>query len=198
MIREKIINTLEKHVWIKYILESSDLSTEALYRQALKSLNNGETEKSISYIILTIESDERFIPIQHFAKTMIFSLSDEFIKKRGHTVKEKNKDLNSYIISLCSKEKDFEKEITIKQNMILSLEEKFQSTSSFSKMLNKKSFNSEINKLKEDVRKLNDEITNIKKEISKISDLCNIEEYIKVITLILEIVTFPRKYKLML
>jgi predicted nucleic acid-binding Zn-ribbon protein len=82
--------------------------------------------------------------------------------------------------------------------MILNLEEKFQMSSSFSKILNKKSFNSEISKLKEDIRKLNDEISNIKKEISKISDLCNIEEYIKVITLILEIVTFPRKYKLML
>ncbi|GIW21283.1 MAG: hypothetical protein KatS3mg068_0290 [Candidatus Sericytochromatia bacterium] len=194
MLREILVKSLEKHVWVKYILEPSELSVEALYRQALKSLNNGDTEKAISYIILTLEIDNRFIPIQHFAKTMIFSLSDEFIKKRGHIIKEKHKDLNQYINFLCDKEKDLEKEVTIKQNTILNLEENFEKGSSFSKMINKKSFNSQITELKEDIRRINDEISSTKKEISKIIELCNIEEYIKVITLILEIVTFPRKY----
>jgi hypothetical protein len=198
MIRDIIIRNLEKHVWVKYLLEESSLSTEALYRQALKSINIGETEKAISYIILTLESDEKFIPIQHFARTIIFSLSDEFIKKKGNIIKEKHKDLNKYIMSLCNKQKDLEKEITIKQNTILSLEEKFEVSSSFYKILNKKSFSLEVAKLREDIIKLNEQVSNIKKEISKISELCNIEEYIRVLTLILEIVTFPRKYNLML
>jgi len=195
VINEILANTFEKHIWARYIKELSfEPSIETLYANALLNLNKHETEKAITYIILTLEADLNFRPAQHLARTMLFGLSEEFLKKKGPAIKEKNRDLNKYLFSLKQSEIKLEKEILVLQNNIAKITAKLNEGFSISSFFKKKENSSQLNACKEQINVLNNELPKIKKEISKISEIAQIEEYTKVIALILEVVMHPRRF----
>lgn len=197
MIREVLSKTFEKHISLRYIRDLSfQPQIETLYTKALYYLNSGDTEKSITYIILALEEDINYIPIHHLSRTMLFSLSDEFIKKKGLSIKEKHHNLNKYLYALENKLSKQEKELVVFQNDLSKTEEALNKGFSLMKLLNKKSYTNKVNLLNEEINKLNSDIKKTKKDIWCISDLCKIEEYIKIISLVLEVSNYPKRFSL--
>ncbi len=197
MLKEILVKTFDKHIWARYLKELSfQPSIETLYASAIGNLNKHETEKAITYIILTLEFNSEYEPAQHLSRVMLFGLSEEFIKKRGPTFKEKHSDLNKYLVSLEQTSSKLEKELVILQNNISKIEQKLKEGFSLSSFLKKKDFTNKLIQMKEELSSGNSELTRLKKEISKVSDIAKIEEYMKVIAFILEYVSFPKRFAL--
>lgn len=198
MIKDAITARFPKHVWSRYIKEFSfSPSQDTLYTSALSSLNKGETEKSITYLIMLFDRDIKYEPGHHLARLMLFSLSEEFVKRKGHNVKEKHPDLNKYLLKLEEKVEKIEQEIISTQNSISKLEGKIKDTSFIGSILKGKENKQNIRELKTQVENLTQELSNTKKEITMISDISKIEEYTKIIALVLEIVTHPKRFSIM-
>lgn len=198
MIKEALSTRFPKHVWSRYIKEFSFApSQDTLYTSALSSLNKGETEKSITYLIMIFDRDIKYEPGHHLARLMLFSLSEEFVKRKGHNVKEKHPDLNKYLSKLEEKSEKIDKEIILAQNNISKLEGKLKDASFIGSILKGKENKQQIRELKTQIENLSQDLTNTKKEITMVSDISKIEEYTKVIALVLEIVTHPKRFSIM-
>lgn len=195
MLKEIIANSFEKHISGRYIKDLSfNPPAETLYATALGNLNNHETEKAITYLILALDSEPNYQPAQHLGRVMLFTMSEEFIKKKGPSYKEKHPDLNKYIFSLEQNYTKAEKEMISLQNNITKLEAKMNEGFSLSSFLKKRETSGQLANMKEEMNKLNDELPRLKKELSKVSELVKIEEYAKIIAFILNVVTYPKRF----
>jgi hypothetical protein len=197
MLKDILAKTFDKHIWARYLKELSfQPSIETLYASAIGNLNKHETEKTITYIILTLESDIGYEPAQHLSRIMLFGLSEEFIKKKGPSFKEKHSDLNKYLINLEQTYTKLERELVVLQNNISKMEQKLKEGFSLSSFLKKKDFTNQLSQMKDEAYNNSNEILRLKKEISKVTDVAKIEEYMKVIAFILEYVSYPKRFAL--
>lgn len=195
MIREIITQRLEKSIWSRYFKDMSfKPSTDTIYRNILGSLKENDTEKAISFIIVILEIDINFEPVHHLLRLLIFSLSEEFIKKKGPTIKNKNPELNKYILSIEKQISNYEKEIILAQNNISKLEAKLKEGFSLNTLFRKKSLEEQVIQLRQEIIQTSESINKLKKDLVNATDLCKVEEYMKVSALILDIVTNQKKF----
>lgn len=195
MIKQIIADRLDKGIWLRYIKDMSfKPAIETIYNNILTSLNGHDTEKAITYLIIILETDINFEPAHHLLKLMLFSLSEEFLKKKGPTLKNKHRDLNKYILSLEKNINALEREIILLQNNISKLESKLNEGFSITNLFKKNSINSQITQMRENIFKNSDEINKIRKDLVIAWDLCKIEEYMKISALLLEIVNNQQKF----
>lgn len=194
MIKKILSDKFDKRIYSRYIKDLSFTpSIDTLYSNVLSCLNNHETEKAISYMIMILDNDIKFEPIQHLARLLLFSLSEEFIKKKGHAIKSKHPDIFKYLAALENKCLNIERDIIILQNNILKTEEKLKE-SFINSFLKKREFNSQITNMREEIFRNNDELAKTKKEIVVVNELCKIEEYTKLIAVLLDVVTNPHRF----
>ena len=195
MIKKIISEKFEKRIYTRYIKEISFMpAVDTLYATVLSNLSNHETEKAITYMIMIAENDIKFEPLQHLARLMLFSLSEDFIKKKGHSLKERHPNIFKYLTSLEDKTLSIEKEIIILQNNILKIEDKMNEGFSLNSFLKKKDYNNQIHNMREEIFKKNDELVKIKKEIVNVTEISTIEEYTKIIALILDVISNPQRF----
>jgi predicted RNase H-like nuclease (RuvC/YqgF family) len=190
LITKAVQGTFEPHVCKRYIKEFNfgvDAKPDDAYALAIKFLNQSETEICISYIIAALDISKEHNPSFHLAKTMVFSLAEEFEKSGGQLYKQKNPDLNKYVLLLEKNVQKFESEVLGFKNNLKQLESE---TGMFAKMKNK----SKIAELQAQIPEVNDKIDKNKKELKKVMYLAQIEEYSKVLSLIMEVLTFPSRY----
>ena len=139
MIKHLISERYPRHIWIRYIKEISFTpSLETLYTTALGFLNKNETERVITYLIIMFESDITYEPAHHLARLILFSLSEEFVKKKGYNLKQKHKDLNRHIIALGEKSLSIERELVVLQNNFSKIENQLKEISFLESILKKK------------------------------------------------------------
>jgi hypothetical protein len=165
----------------------SDPKADDIYAMALKFLNQGETEICISYIIASLDVDKDHNPTFHLAKTMLFSLGEEFERSEGNIYKQKHNDLHKYFKLIEKNIEKLESELTSSKNSLKQLESE---TGIFAKMKNK----SKIAELNFQIPEISEKLDKNKKEYKKLIYLLQIEEYTKVLSLMLEVITFPSRY----
>lgn len=158
-----------------------------IYSMALKFLNQGETEICVSYIIASLDIDKDHNPTFHLAKTMLFSLGEEFEKSEGNIYKQKHNDLHKYFTLIEKNIEKLENELTSSKNSLKQLESE---TGIFAKMKNK----SKIAELNSQIPEVSEKLDKNKKEYKKLVYLLQVEEYTKVLSLMLEVITFPSRY----
>lgn len=195
MIREIITQRLDKSIWIRYFKDISfKPSPDTIYKNILSSLKDNDTEKAISFIIIVLEIDIDFEPVHHLLRLLIFSLSEEFIKKKGHNIKSKNPDLNKYIFNIEKQITNFEREIIIAQNNISKIESRFKEGFSLNTLFRKKWLEEQIVQMREEIITYSESINKLRKDLSIATDLCKVEEFMKISALILDIVTNQKKF----
>lgn len=190
LITKAVQGTFEPQVTKRYLREFNfgpDPKSDDIYAMALKFLNQGETEICISYIIASLDINKEHNPTFHLAKTMVFSLSEEFEKSNGQLYKQKNSDLTKYVQLLEKNISKLEADLMSQKNALKQLEGE---TGMFAKMKNK----SKIAELQAEIPEINDKLEKNKKEVKKVSYLSQVEEYMKILSLIMEVITFPSRY----
>lgn len=190
LITKAVQGTFEPHITKRYLREfnfGADPKADDIYALALKFLNQGETEICVSYIIASLDVDKEHNPTFHLAKTMVFSLSEEFEKSGGQLYKQKHSDLVKYTQLLEKNISKLEADLMTTRNSLKQLEGE---TGMFAKMRNK----AKIAELQTEIPEITDKVDKNKKEIKKVSYLSQVEEYMKILSLIMEVITFPSRY----
>lgn len=195
MIKDVITNRIEKAIWVKYIKEMSfKPSTDTIYKNILSSLKENDTEKAISYMITILDIDINFEPVHHLLTLLVFSLSEEFIKNKGHNIKSNHPDLNKYLGAIEKKISSTEKDIILTQNNLSKTEAKLKEGFSLNNLFKKKANEEQINTLKNDILTHSENLTKLRKDLNIVIELCKIEEYMKISALVLEIVNNQKKF----
>jgi predicted RNase H-like nuclease (RuvC/YqgF family) len=190
LITKAVQGTFEPQITKRYLREFNfgpDPKADDVYALALKFLNQGETEICVSYVIAALDVEKDHNPTFHLAKTMLFSLSEEFEKSNGNLYKQKHADLNKYLQIL-------EKNIAKLESDLMGLRNNLKQLESETGFLQKMKNKSRIAELQAEIPESSDKLDKNKKEIKKVSYLSQIEEYTKILSLILEVITFPSRY----
>jgi predicted RNase H-like nuclease (RuvC/YqgF family) len=190
LITKAVQGTFDPNVSKRYLKSfnfGNDPKADDIYALALKFLNQGETEICISYIIASLDTEKDHNPTFHLAKTMLFSLGEEFEKSGGQIYKQKNPDLLKYMQLLEKNIAKIETELMGMKNNLRQLESE---TGMFAKMKNK----SKIAELTSQITENDEKLDKNKKELKKVSYLSQMEEYTRILSLILEVITFPSRY----
>lgn len=190
LITKAVSGTFDPKIAKRYLREFNfgvDPKADDIYSMALKFLNQGETEICVSYIIASLDVEKDHNPTFHLAKTMLFSLSEEFEKSNGQLYKQKHNDLIKYMELLEKNIKKLEGDLLSLNNNLKQLEGE---TGFLQKMKNK----SKIAEVQAEIPEVSDKLDKNKKEMKKVTYLSQIEEYTKILSLILEVITFPSRY----
>jgi len=184
-------SVLERSLVNRYIRSSADFSMSArdYYNAALKDLNAKDSEGAIHHLIMSLSSENNHEPSLHLVKTMLFGLSKKFAESGGETWKQRFGTLGKWILHLEKQVTDIDKNILILKNQ--KLKEKEQGLWLFlAKLFFPKKFESIENK----IVRMNTDKENLKKQIMVATKIAQMEEYAKVLSLILEICLYPARY----
>lgn len=190
LITKAIQGTFDPQVCKRYLRDFNfgpNPNPDDIYSLALKFLNQSETEIAISYIISALDVSKDHNPTFHLAKTMVFSLSEEFERNQGAMYKQKQNDLKKYMMLLEQNIKRSDSAILDFKNELKKLE---ADTGFFAKMKNK----SRIAELQATLPEESDKLDKNKSELKKVTYLAQIEEYMKLLSLVMEVITFPSRY----
>lgn len=190
LITKAIQGTFDPQVCKRYLRDfnfGANPNPDDIYSLALKFLNQSETEIAISYIISALDVSKDHNPTFHLAKTMVFSLSEEFERNQGSMYKQKQNDLKKYMMLLEQNIKRSDSAILDFKNELKKLE---ADTGFFAKMKNK----SRIAELQATLPEESDKLDKNKSELKKVTYLAQIEEYMRLLSLVMEVITFPSRY----
>lgn len=198
-LKNVLLKTLGEVKSARYLkgLDFVYIDSNDIYQGALSSLLNGNTEKTIKCIIFGLDLDRENLSILHLARTMLFSLSEDFHDGKGDIYRQKyNNDLNKGLEQLNEKFKkckksleELDEKIELKSKEIEIAKKNF-----FTYFFKRTRLNSELNSLEAQRVNIMSEIGLIEQEIEDISNLVKIEDYIKILSLILEVCIFPSRF----
>jgi hypothetical protein len=183
---------------VKYLqgLDFVYIDSTDIYQGALANLLNGNTEKTLKCLIFGLDLDRENTSIIHLARTMLFSLSEDFYESNGDIYRQKYNDLEKANQQLKEKIKltkteveSLNKEIKEIGRTLDSSQRKFSLFNFKKGRLKKKLLNSKLQ-----ISNINIEISKLEEDLDNISILVKIEEYMKVLGLVLEVCVFPVRF----
>lgn len=214
------ITSTKKHVLIKKVLptiigeERSDnylkglnfvyIDAHDIYEKSLNSLMSGETELCLKFMIFGLDYDRKYAPLLNLCRTMLFGMSDILQEGDFDTYKHKYQYLNKGKLSLMKKVDKLynEKEgISSKvQELEIKLEDAKPQFFSLKKLyftykLSYKELKPIIDKYNNEIKNIDIAITGIQDEITTLQRLSNLEEYVKILKLIVEVCTVPTRFE---
>jgi len=162
----------------------------------ISNLLNGHTEKTLKCIIFGLDLDRDNTSILHLARTMLFSLSEDFYENGGDLYRQKYSDLEKASEQLTIKIKKMSKETQEIEKLIEEQEEIIEKARKnfFSFFFKKKSLNSKLEELKANAINIRSEVSRFREEVENINLLAKIEEYLKVLGMVLEVCIFPIRF----
>lgn len=176
----------------------------SVYQAALTHLLSGKTEKAIIHIVYGLDLDRNNMQLLHLCKTMLLSISEYLFENNTEVYRQKYPDLHKAEQDLNKNEREYEKLLEVATSKIEALSQELEDRKpSFLTLKNlfiiyffkSKKLTKEIDKLEENISFYNDELSEIKKTIKHISPLVKVDEYSKILGLIIEICTFPSRYE---
>jgi len=186
---EKVLEPSQARRYIKFAKKENGITPRNSYNSALRCLNAKDSEGAIYYLILSLEEDRNNEPSLHLVKTMLFGLSKKFHDEGGENYKIKYVTLINWINSIEKKLSENEKTLILLKN-----EKKNQKDKGFWGVLEQIFFKKSVKNYDLLIANLIREQAELKKNISFASKLSRIEEYAKVLSLILEICLYPARY----
>jgi hypothetical protein len=183
-------------------------SSVNIYQGALAKLLDGEMEKAINYIIYGLDLDRDSKLLFNLCKNMVFTLSkqvegnvNELLKNTVNIKNTENLDKDRSMFR--NRIKDLERALNIETTKLEKLEsELFNSRPSFFSVnklflpyqLKKKKLKPQIKTLKASINTFTQELDGYQAELRELEKHTKIEEYLKVLGLVLEICIFPTRF----
>lgn len=181
----------------KYLsgLDFAYADSNDIYQGALANLINGNTERAIKCIIFGLDLDRNNNSIIHLSRTMLFSLSEDFYESGGDLYRQKYGSLEKSMIQLSKKIESLSAECELNQEKINELNKQLEANNSIIfKLFKKNNLKKEINIKEINLLEKNQELQVLIKDIEVVLSLERIEEYIKVLGIILEVCIFPARF----
>jgi len=169
-------------------------TADYLYQWALISLNESNTDKSISYIISALDVDRKHAPTLHLIKSMIIGLGKDFYENGGAYYKQRYPDLDVLIKTLKKKILVLKRKRKKLQDQIDDTERILEKGNFITKFFNKMKHEQSILTLKNQVIEYSDKIERQRSELKKVRNFKKNEEYSKILGTILEICVIPTRY----
>ena len=175
-----------------------------IYEYGMNYLMNGETTETIKCLIFGLDYDRFYKPLLHLTKTMSYGLSERLFDEDAQAVRRKydnferaRKLLNKKLKELKEKLKDANAKVYQANKEIDDIKPQFFSLKRLFILyiFKKREFE---NTLARHIRARNDlqrQVDDLELEISNIDHLSKIEEYSKILRLILEICAYPSRFK---
>jgi predicted nuclease with TOPRIM domain len=183
---------------VKYLhgLDFAYIDATDIYQGALANLLNGNTEKTLKCVIFGLDLDRDNTSIIHLARTMLFSLSEDFYESNGDIYRQKYHDLEKATEQIKQKIKKTKNEMDPLKKEVQELENALESSKKQFLLFffRKGRLNRSLQTAKLRVSNINNEITNLEEDFENISFLVKIEEYMKVLGLVLEVCIFPVRF----
>ncbi len=174
------------------------LKTSDLYQKALNNLLDGYTEKAINYIVFALDIDRSDKLILHLAKVMIFSLSQFLLENNTEMYK------NKYSCSLEEAETKIKKKIKTLNEMINKTNKEINkldefieesSKSFFFRLFKAKKFIKQKDEIRQGSYDSKLEIDIFKKDLVGLEKLLKIDEYVRLLSLVIEVCVFPSRFE---
>jgi hypothetical protein len=178
--------------------ETVFLNPAELYQSALKKLLDGDSEKAINYIIFALDLDRNDKLILHLSKIMIFSLSKFLLENNINLLKQK------YGNNLEESETKLKKKIKDLGDIIKRLTEEVRyldntidggSTSFFFRLFKKKKLVGEKEAIQSNIYNYKNEIDTLKRDLTEVEKSLKVDEYVRVLSLVIEVCVFPARYE---
>lgn len=197
-IKKVIKSLLGNNKSLKYLqgLDFVYIDSNDIYQGSLNALLSGNSEKTIKCIIFGLDLDRNNNSILHLARTMMFSLSEDFHINEGHLLKQKYGDLEKASDQLYKKIDNYKIEIELLEEKEKECESKIENAKKnfFTYMFKKNSINTEIQLIQVDIKTKKRELVEKEDIREQIISLIKIEEYIKILATVSEVCIFPSRY----
>jgi hypothetical protein len=203
---KKIISSnFDKAVAKKYLkgidLDSDDtvyINPAELYQAALNKLLDGDSEKAINYIIFALDFDRNDKLILHLSKIMIFSLSQYLVENNADFFRQKyGGNLEDIETKLRKKIKDLNEIINKLTYEVKQLENIIDngSKSFIFRLFKLPGFKRQKEAIQSNVYNYKNEIEGNKKDLSGIEKNLRVDEYVRILSLIIEVCVFPTRFE---
>ncbi len=190
----------------KYLQKTDENISDgnSIYQSALTHLLSGKTEKAIIHIVFGLDLDRNNMQLLHLCKTMLLSISEYLFENNTEVYRQKFPDLHKAEQELSKNDREYEKLLEVSNRKLDAIIKELEDSKPTFFSLNKlyiiyffksRRINKEIEKLEENISFYNDELSEIKKSLKHISPLVKVDEYSKILGLIIEICTFPSRYE---
>lgn len=182
-------------------LKSNDtvyLKPSELYQDALKKLLDGETEKAINYIVFALDIDRKDNLILHLTKVMLYSLSkflkdnnaDIYRQKYANNIDEAESIIKKKVKSIENRINYLKKESQLLDNIIEN-----NSKSIIFRIFKKKKMEREKDNYLNEVYTSMDSIDKLKNDLKNIQKITKVDEYVRVLSIIVEACIFPSRFE---
>lgn len=183
---------------VKYLqgLDFTYIDSTDIYQGALANLLNGNTEKTLKCVIFALDLDRENTAIIHLVKTMLFSLSEDFYESNGDIYRQKYSDLEKATEQLKHMIKKTKSEVELLNKEIKELSKalEFSKKQSFLFLFKKRRLKKKLLLSKLQISTINNEISMLEEDFENISLLVKIEEYMKILGLVLEVCVLPVRF----
>lgn len=187
----------------KYI-QKPDINTSdpgEIYQSAVSYLLSGQTEKAIIHIVYGLDIDRNNMQLLHLCKSMLINTCEYLYDnseawKHPDLIKEKN-DLEKKLDSLKNNLKTMKRKLEKANNKFDSLKPKFFSLKKLFifYLIKRKKLIKEINSLKSSINNHLEEIEILEKSLENIVPMVKIDEYSRILSLIIEVCTLPTRFE---
>ena len=204
---EKVVrNALGEKRALKYFGNKASLnrvlSANALYQEALGAFSNGNNEAALKYIISGLEFERDNTQFLHLCKTLMVSFSEYMFKKDAREYRKKYKELYKAVDALNESLDELKDSINRDSSKVKKLKadlENSKPTFMGTKLFivyffKKKKLSKQIEVLEKRVKANNLESLELQEEIGALAPIAKIEELAKVVSLIIEVCTFPSHF----
>lgn len=176
-----------------------------IYQGTLSKLVKGDMEKAINYIVFGLEVDRENTLLFNLAKNLIFSLNKQMEDNADHLIKQRYSDdseMNKNIIKL--KIEEVQKNIDKENNKLDKLERELNESKpkffSVNKLfityqIKKRFLKPQIIELKESDNLNKESLIDLQNELKKTQKILVLEEYFKILSLVIEVCIFPNRFQ---
>ena len=181
----------------KYLhgLDFAYFDSNDIYQGALSNLINGNTEKTLKCLIFGLDVDRDNTSLIHLARTMLYSLSEDFYESGGDIYRQKYSDLTKAVDQLTVKTERFKEDARKKGEELEAVEAEIElKKKSFLYFLKKAKLIKNLQAVRLELSNLNSEYVKFQDDLEKVSLLEKIEEYMKLLGVILEVCIFPARF----
>lgn len=181
----------------KYLqgLDFAYIDSNDIYQGALSNLINGNTEKTLKCLIFGLDVDRDNTSLIHLARTMLYSLSEDFYESGGDIYRQKYSDLTKGVEQLSVKTERFKDDSKKKSEELEFTEKEIETQKkSFFFFLKKNKLNKKVQTIRLELSNINNELSKFSEDLEKVIVLEKLEEYMKVLGVILEVCIFPARF----
>jgi hypothetical protein len=205
-IKSVIREVLDKDKSDNYIkgLSIAYADVKDIYEFGMNYLMNGETTETIKCLIFGLDYDRYYKPLLHLTKTMSYGLSERLFDEDAQSVRRKYDNFDKARKLLSKKIKELKEKVKDANGKVYEANKDLEDIKpqffSFKRLFilyifKKRDFENRLERLVRTRNEIQRQLDDLELEVSNIDHLCKIEEYSKILRIILEVCAYPTRFK---